>query len=394
MKIIIYNPQQFDLVFSIAAISEQAAKDLVIAIPTETADLNNPNFWRNQIPVAKEAYVEMSYYEDPDEPDEDYPEDDFDEDYEDDLMDDDGEDDGEDDDGDYIDNPPSEITLLEKIKQAPLYILGLGPEEDSDVPSFFNFFDQNEERIVLWIDDHDWKPEELKYLKNKIRVLKDESYLENLEQFGYTPPDGWKDMEIMMLTGEETYAPLIIRWRKALLISLILVNNLDDSRHLSDTLMNIVTELLTEELNEEIEKLCAIFPDMEESTEAAMEEISLKSDFFSLSTDNGIEVALFDLGEIKAYIDLLKIIAVARKSHDNVVLYYTIYGHPKIIIATKDPAISVSDIQKAIDWCLKDLNLDKVTMLRLIDGELVYQTKKNRARAAKKKFKKIATIKA
>jgi len=188
---------------------------------------------------------------------------------------------------------------------------------------------------------------------------------------------------------------LLIRYWNAIQAGLVISNNDDDPYYFTDTLIDIVEELATGKPNENIEELCENFLDMEESTEAAKEELTFQSNFFPLSAANNIEIALFDLGEIKIYVNLLEIIEEASQKHDNVVIYYTIDDYPCFIISLKNNVL-VDKIREAIESYAdeEEIDLDKTTILRLIDGELVYQTKKNRARAAKKKFKKKATIKA
>jgi|GEM_PF-5739771 hypothetical protein len=378
MKIIIYDPTQFELIFSIATIKQWLKNQVLVAIPAAPIHLSSQNFWENQINAVEDIYN---------------------------IIDDKNNNYGNSGDGDKYDELEDEefkddefednFLILKELKEAQIYILGLGPESDEDIPHLVNFFDQNKKRIAFWLDNHRWYKEELKYFENKIQLTKRESYLEILGNLGFQASEDWKIMEKIMLSREKTYFPLLIRYWNAIQAGLVISNNDDDPYYFTDTLIDIVEELATGKPNENIEELCENFLDMEESTEAAKEELTFQSNFFPLSAANNIEIALFDLGEIKIYVNLLEIIEEASQKHDNVVIYYTIDDYPCFIISLKNNVL-VDKIREAIESYAdeEEIDLDKTTILRLIDGELVYQTKKNRARAAKKKFKKKATIKA
>jgi hypothetical protein len=378
MKIIIYDPTQFELIFSIATIKQWLKNQVLVAIPAAPIHLSSQNFWENQINAVEDIYN---------------------------IIDDKNNNYGNSGDGDKYDELEDEefkddefednFLILKELKEAQIYILGLGPESDEDIPHLVNFFDQNKKRIAFWLDNHRWYKEELKYFENKIQLTKRESYLEILGNLGFQASEDWKIMEKIMLSREKTYFPLLIRYWNAIQAGLVISNNDDDPYYFTDTLIDIVEELATGKPNENIEELCENFLDMEESTEAAKEELTFQSNFFPLSAANNIEIALFDLGEIKIYVNLLEIIEEASQKHDNVVIYYTIDDYPCFIISLKNNVL-VDKIREAIESYAdeEEIDLDKTTILRLLDGVLVYQTKKNRARAAKKKFKKKATIKA
>ncbi|HBA36453.1 TPA: hypothetical protein DCZ15_01100 [Candidatus Falkowbacteria bacterium] len=345
MKILLYCPEEFELLFPIAVISKKFINQSLFVITITPTGLSHPDFWSKVSHRIITAVQQAAYRDKSDK------------------------------------NSLNDRAIKQRINDADLYLLGIDPENDQEAVDLLDFFDQNENRIKLWIDNHDWWANELHYVHHKITKLnKRQSYLDILKRRGYPVPNSWLELNALMTSPHrlvQTKSDMnflkIIRLQRAFRVSLIISRNLENN-YFNPIFLQAVEELIHGQPKSEIDTLYNLCAKMQKITEEAKKKFTWRPVHFPLALKNGIKIACCDLGSTEDYFDAPTLIEYANKLSPNCVIYFTIQGNPHLFLKTEHDDITVQEIAEFYPEF--QIKANKIQILRIIDGELIFHKKR------------------
>ncbi|MFZ4632107.1 MAG: hypothetical protein ACOYL8_02770 [Patescibacteria group bacterium] len=206
---------------------------------------------------------------------------------------------GEEDDS-IEDEPDNED--YEPVKYA---LFGIYPKTKADEKAIASFFYDNSERIMLWIDWHEWPENLASYVKlpENIFFNRIKTCLEVLSDEGYIFPQAWSKSEKAMLS-HNLEDPLAARYWKAFLVSKSVgFNNFANKG--ADFLLfsSIIEELILNKENEIITNIEQSFDLMESEKEELVARISDDNPLFKEAKEIGRSVGYLFLEDVPEYFD-------------------------------------------------------------------------------------------
>jgi hypothetical protein len=327
---IFFNPNQWELIFPIAAVLKNKPNELIIMNPVEPNEINEyqlAEFVNQQKEKILDARAEVGYIDDP-------------------------------------------VLLFQKEK---IYLFGIHPTNNEDCNHLIKFFENHKNNIRLWFDNHKWNKGILHYVNeypNKIKVFPNREYLDILKELGCEVSDNWiaaarsitkidfsnklADRYLTILSAGTTQDENNFNWTNYYL----------DSFQLSiEELINGYNDPLLDDMVTEVDK-------------AFEYEDKIKKCFidnhvaFLKAKSAGRPVGYLDLGEMNPFMDLSCILDYGKKKFPWLVVISYIIDGKKMINADskKIPVIEVLEKYRDMYQELAD-NTD--LLLTLLENEVL-----------------------
>ncbi len=263
---IFYNPQQPELMFSVAAIILSTDSTYPISIPRIASEMHNAG---PPLLFIKESMSEE----------------------EDDLSDE---------------------LMMELEKEEDEYIvLGIYPQEKGDEEILIKFLDKYEDKIKLWVDNHKWPPGLARYFNESstLALIDDNcSCLELLAQVGYLIPEFWLKSEKALLNADMRN-PLAARYYTALMVNRAIgKNNNREKDYENYFFQEIVNEIISADESKLVTELKEIFEDMIKKTKVIRSRLTDENPIFKRAKEIGRPIGCLLLNEIDSYLNVEAVI--------------------------------------------------------------------------------------
>lgn len=329
---VLYDPFDFTLIFSMASILWEHESEVCIVLPIETKNLLS--FDLNKI-FSKSAILDSE--------NDDFSISSFN------LPPDDGED--------------------------KLIMLGVHAKNRQEEIILKQFAYDYGEQIILWVDNNEWNPSLLKFLKqtcSKIIISGESSCLEKLINLGYPVYKEWAVAD-KALENVDLRNDLAKRYIQAMTVNRVIAKNYDNYKDdESRIFMKVVDEILDEKEDYEISDLADLFIDMITKTTSMRKKFSSKHPIFQKAKKMGRPVGYLNLGNIKSHVDVSDILEFGlRKFPWLCVIVYNLNGTKQIYArSTKIP------IRKILAG-YKEIDLNHYETLKIMNTELLHYKSKN-----------------
>lgn len=269
---IFYNPQQPELIFSVAAAILSTDNLYPFSIPRIASEMHNAG---PPLIVLKEYFSEQ----------------DDDLDLEEDIM--------------KLENEEEEYIII-----------GIYPQSKGDEEILIKFLDKYEDRIKLWVDNHRWPPGLVKYFYDSSALTlidSNYSYLELLAQIGYLIPDFWLKSE-KALVKADMRNPLAARYYPAMLVNRAIGKNNNQERDYENQFfLETVDEIISAEESKLISELTKMFKSMTEKTKLIKNRLTDKNPIFSRAKAIGRPIGCLLLDRIDYYLNVEAIIDYGKQ---------------------------------------------------------------------------------
>ncbi len=263
---IFYNPEQPELIFSVAAIMLSTDNLYPFSIPRTASEMHNAG---PPLIVLKERLAEQ----------------------EDDLE--------------------FEEELMELEDEEEYIVVGIHPQEPGDEEILIKFLEKYENNIKLWVDNHEWSPGLAKYFTESTAptfIDNNCSCLELLARAGYLIPEFWLKSEKALIKADMRN-PLAARYFTAMLVNRTIGKNNNQERDYEAQLfLATVDEIISAEKSELISELGEVFQDMIKKTKAIKERLTDKNPIFQRAKAIGRPIGCLLLDRIDYYLNVEAII--------------------------------------------------------------------------------------
>jgi hypothetical protein len=315
--IILYNPSNFELIFSVASILSEYPNEQCLVIPIKIKELLKEN---SDVPSFNEILVD----------------------------------------------------------QEKILLLGLHPNNKEENLIVIDFFDHYRNSIYLWIDNHTWPPGILTYLEGenkKIFVSPDFSCLQILDILNYPVLKTWEKGERAMM-NIDLRDKLAFRYIQAMLVNKSIGKNYNQQEYYEFSLfMSIIDEILSGKENSVISELQDSFLDMIAKTNQAKKKLSDNHPIFQQAKKRGRPVGCLMLKEIDNYLNISHLLNYGTKKFPWLcVLGFTLEGNRHIYAKSKKVLI------KEILSSYENIKLDDNTILQIMNAEIVNFPKRVKAK--------------
>ena len=271
---------------------------------------------------------------------------------------------GEENEDDYLDDEPDN----EDFEPIKYVLFGIYPRTKSEEKAIATFFCENSERIIFWIDWHEWPANLASFINipGKIFFNQIKTCLEVLSDEGYIFPQDWSKSEKAILS-HNLEDPIAARYWKAFLVSKSVgFNNLANKG--ADFLLfsSIVEELTNDQENITITNVANGFEPMESEKEEIVSRISGDHPLFKEAKDIGRAVGYLFLEEVPEYFDARDILKRgAEKFPWLCVVRYLINGLEYVHFESEK--FPVDDIMRSYE----PLPKENENVLKIINAELL-----------------------
>jgi hypothetical protein len=205
-----------------------------------------------------------------------------------------------------------EVIDLKSVKFA---LFGIYPKTDLDQRAIASFFDNNLERIMLWLDWHPWPKNLTSFVNIPKKTFFNEikTCLEVLNDEGYIFPSPWHKAEKAMLSNDFNN-PVSARYWRAFLVSKSTGFNYMAKRGADFLLFNsIVDELIDDRESSLVSDFEKDFDAMEIEVEEMVAKISDDHPLFAVAKQIGRPVGCLFLGEVQEYFNVSDILQLGVK---------------------------------------------------------------------------------
>lgn len=335
MITIIYDAYNLSLLFPVAsALLKYEAEDNCLILPMETKNLGDRDSF-----LGIKKFIKRNG--------------DFDDDYE--------------DKDEFLDDI---IYSQGKIGEDKFILLGIYPANEEETTTIVEFFDSNQDKIILWVDSHKWPSGLLKYLKgeNKNIFISDEfSVLELMIEQDFVSESRWLRAE-KAIQNTNLHNRLAARYIKAMVVSRTEGWNFNRAEDYGYYLfINIVNELINDEKNNIVSKLASSFKDMVLKTSLIKKQISDSHPIFLEAKNKGRPVGSFISNKnIVNYLDIDDIVSYGLKKYPWLCVVSLKLGNTKTIFA-KSHKIPIKEIMALY----RDVTLTTTETLKIINAELI-----------------------
>lgn len=204
-------------------------------------------------------------------------------------------------------------------EQKDYYILvGIHPETEKDYSKIYNFFEKNENEIILWIDWHEWPENLANFLKSqsdKIHIDKTKTPLQILEAIGYDVIADDLISEEAMIRTDMTNDNANRYWKIYLSARALGLNNnkLESLAYFS--FLASVAEIIANEENKSLSEMVKAFNEMTEEAIRLENEFSDELPVFQKAKEMGRPVGCLILDDVSDYFFLEEIIGHGVKKY-------------------------------------------------------------------------------
>jgi hypothetical protein len=263
----------------------------------------------------------------------------------------------------YFDNP--EDTDTKRVKYA---LFGIYPKNEEETQMIASFFDDQAERIMLWLDWHSWPANLLSFLEHSDRIHVDEikTCLEVMEKSDYFFPPEWLEAEKAMIS-KNSDNKLAARYWKKFLEAKSIGKNLS-AENGSDYIFfsGSINEIADGQENEIISEVEEAFEFMVMEMEEVLKKFDDNNPIFAEAKKIGRPVGVLVLGEVPNYFNTEDILSYGREKFPWLcILRYTINNIPYIYFDSEK--IPVAEIARKYQCnALKEIEL-----LKILNNELL-----------------------
>ena len=209
-------------------------------------------------------------------------------------------------------DPEFEENLMKMQNDDEEYIvLGIHPQKKGDEEILIKFLEKYEDNITLWVDNHNWPPGLIKYFdKSPVQTLIDDKYscLELLEAAGYMIPEFWIKSEKALLKADMRN-PLAARYFTAMLVNRAIgKNNNQEEDYENRLFQETVDEITSAQESKLITQLGDIFKDMLKKTKVVKSRLTDNNPIFSRAKAVGRPIGCLLLDRIDYYLNVEAVI--------------------------------------------------------------------------------------
>jgi hypothetical protein len=327
---IFFNPNQWDLIFSIAAVLKSRSNELIIMNPVTPDEINEyqlEEFMNQQKEKILDARAEEGLLDDP-------------------------------------------ILLFQEEK---IYLFGIYPENKEDCVNLVKFFETHKNRIKLWFDNHEWNKGILHYISEypkKIKVFPNREYLDILQELGCEVSNEW--IEAARAVDKVDFTNKLANRYLTILSAGTTQdeNNLNWTNYYLQDFQLSVKELIYGENYPELDNI------LYEVDEAFEYEDRVKKCFidnhasFLNAKSAGRPIGYLDLGEINPFISLDDILDYGKKKFPWLaVISYVVNGNKMINADSKK--IPIVKILEKYKESYKELAGNTELLLKILEKEVL-----------------------
>lgn len=197
------------------------------------------------------------------------------------------------------------------VGKGELYLIGLHPEDAEEEKEIAFFFNNNQEQITLWVDNHHWPDNLLSFLNGrpeKVSIDESSTCLKILSKLGYPNCPEWEETEDA-INRFDRRNPLARRYIKAMLVSQSTNRNYYSVGAYSFlTFASIVEEIIAKQENDGITTMQEIFTRMIKETNEIKHLFQSGYPLFKEADEMGRPIGVLLLDEENDYIDVKKIL--------------------------------------------------------------------------------------
>lgn len=249
-----------------------------------------------------------------------------------------------------------------------IILLNIYPNNKQEKIDIINFYDRYEKQIMLWLSNRPWDEEILNYFgknNSKIVVNPEKNCGQILKQLGYPVPDFWLKAENAII-NIDMRNHLASRYIRAMLVNKTIgVNSARQSDLELSLFVAAVNELITAQENEAITQLSELFLDMIKEANWAKKHFSVENPIFRQAKKMGRPVGYLALDEIDDYFNIEDVLNYGTKKFPWLcVIEFSLNGRSRLALGSQKLPI------KQIMEDYSNLNLSTYEVMKLINAEL------------------------
>ena len=263
----------------------------------------------------------------------------------------------------YFDDP--EDTDTKRVKYA---LFGIYPKNEEEIRTIASFFDDQAERIMLWLDWHSWPANLWSFLNHSERFHVDEvqTCLEVMGKINYFVPPEWLEGESAIMSKNPKNKLAAKYWKKFLKAKSIGKNlsaeNGSDYIFFSDSVNEIADGQENEIIGETEEAFDAMVMEMED----ILKKFDDNNPIFAESKKIGRPVGCLILGEVQNCFNTDEVLNYGREKYPWLcILRYTINNIPYVYFDSEK--IPIAEIASRY----KNDTLKETELLKILNNELL-----------------------